>query len=103
MNEDKLQSTVFYNIPKGFWLIWGNGKKQFNTQFTFDKDEVLDLFRKESNDKDNSVSLVLELIVSDKNTVKVMLNNTFTNNKAELRNDYESRYERKIDVNNSYN
>jgi hypothetical protein len=104
LDRDKLQSTVFYNIPKGFWLKWGNGKKQFDAQFTFDKDEVLDLFRKESANKDNSVSLVLELIATDKNnTVKAMLNNIATNFKIELSNDYESRYEREFDVNNSYN
>lgn len=95
-NEPK-EAPLFNYLPKEFDLKWGNGSKKFTTQFSFDEDEILDTFRKESSNGDKSESLVLELIVNDRNdAIKVILKNTKTNSKVVLRDKYESKNERSI-------
>lgn len=104
-NDGELQNTVFNFLPKGFWLKWGNGKKQYTAPFIFYEDEVLDFLRKENVNEDNSVPLVLELIVNNQNnSVKAIFINTATNFRTELEDKYESGNENNIiQLSNPYN
>lgn len=84
-SEPKTDSILNF-LPKGFSLTWGNGRKEFSTQFTFDEDEVLSTFRKESS---VSEPLVLELTLSDRyNFVKVVLINKETKSKLIFKDKY---------------
>ena len=92
--NDFKEALVFNFLPKGFYLEWGNGEKKFRTQFTFDEDEVLDAFRKESN---KSELVVLELIVNDRNdAIKAILKNTKTNSEVIFKDKYGSKNESNI-------
>lgn len=86
-NSNKVKDPlIFYFLPKQFELQWGNGKKSFSTQFSFDEDEVLDAFRKNNN---KSEPLVLELILSDRyNFAKVVLRNNKTNSEIVFKDKY---------------
>lgn len=75
----------------------GNGKKKFTTQFHFDEDDVLDTFRKESDNEDKSKLLVLEIIINDRNdAIKVILKNTKINSEVIFKDRYKSKNERSI-------
>lgn len=88
--EPKRDSILNF-LPEGFYLEWGNGRKKFNTQFSFDEDEVLDVFSRESGSK--LEPLILELTVNNANSdIKVML----TNSKTIFKDKYKSKNERKI-------
>ncbi|WP_394772734.1 hypothetical protein [Flavobacterium sp.] len=87
---------VFDYLPKEFYLKWGNGKKKFMTQFSFDEEDILDNFRKESGNA-KAESLVLELIVNDRNNgIKVILKNTKTNSEFIFKDRYKSKNEMTI-------
>lgn len=96
--ERELKTTLGLQfLPKEFYLRWGNGRKFFTTQFSFNEEDVLDTFRKESSIGDKTASLVLELIVNDNNNaIKVMLKNTKTNSKFIFKDRYKSKNERSI-------
>ncbi|MEN2398934.1 DUF2931 family protein [Flavobacterium sp. MC2016-06] len=88
--NDSKEIPVFNFLPKEFDLEWGNGKKKFRTQFSFDENEVLDNFSKDNNG-DISELPILELVVSDyNNDIKAMLKNTKTNSKVKLIDKYRS-------------
>jgi hypothetical protein len=83
---------IFNSIPKQFDLSWGHGHGDgnFTSQFYFDEKEVLDAFRKVSNNAGKLETLVLELTVNNNgNITKTILKNNKTNLKVMLENEYE--------------
>jgi len=97
-SERQLKTTPgLHFLPKEFYLRWGNGRKIFTTQFSFNEEDVLDTFRKESGIGDKTDLLVLELIVNDLNdAIKVILKNTKTNSEVVFKDRYKSKNERSI-------
>lgn len=97
-SEQELKTVLSFDfLPKEFDLEWSNGKKNFTTQFSFDEDEVLETFRKESTNRDSVESLVLELVVNDHNdAIKVRLKNSKTNSDIIFKDKYQSKNERSI-------
>lgn len=86
-DKNKPEAPPLFNfLPQQYYLKWGNGRKNFSTQFYFDEDEVLDAFRKNNN---KSEPLVLELILSDRyNFAKVVLRNNKTNSEIVFKDKY---------------
>lgn len=97
-NQNNLKDTIFNYLPEQFDLKWGNGKKNFTTDFVFYENEVLNAFRKEKNtNKKNLQSLILELKVNDlNNTISVTLKDTITNSEFIFHDKYKSQFEASI-------
>ncbi|HSD06671.1 DUF2931 family protein [Flavobacterium sp.] len=57
---------VFYGIPDHVRLSWGNGKKEFSSQFVFKEDEILNFFRT-LKVQQNQKPLLLELKINNTN------------------------------------
>jgi hypothetical protein len=80
-SEEPEKIPVFYGIPDCIRLSWGNGKKEFSSQFSFKENETLSAFRK-LKVLQNSNPLILGLMINNTNDSIVA---TLKNNKKSLK------------------